>query len=215
MALTLYFHPLSSYCQKVLIALYENDTAFTPRFVDLMNPADRAAFMAIWPIGKFPVLRDDADDRTIPESSIIIEYLARHRPGRTALVPADPDRARQTRFRDRFFDNYVMTPMQKIVVDRLRPPGKSDHYGVDEAKALLDRALGMIDRDMATKCWAMGDDFTMADCAAAPALFYADMAVPFAATHPNAAAYLARLRERPSYARALKEAEPYLAQVPR
>ncbi len=215
MALTLYFHPLSSYCQKALIALYENGTAFTPHFVDLMDPAARAAFMKIWPIGKFPVLHDDAGDRTIPESSIIIEYLARHYPGPSALVPADPDRARQTRMRDRFFDNYVMTPMQKIVVDRLRPPGKSDPFGVDEAKALLVRALDMIEPDMAAKRWAMGDDFTMADCAAAPALFYADMQMPFGATHPNTAAYLARLRERPSYARALKEAEPYLARVPR
>lgn len=215
MALTLYFHPLSSYCHKVLIALYENDTVFAPHIVDLMDPAARAAFMKVWPIGKFPVLHDDADDRTIPESSIIIEYLARHYPGRSALVPADPDRARQARMRDRFFDNYVMTPMQKIVADRLRPPGKADPYGVDEAKALLERALGMIERDMAAKRWAMGDDFTMADCAAAPALFYADMVMPFGTTHPNAAAYLARLRERPSYARTLKEAEPYLALVPR
>jgi glutathione S-transferase len=209
MSLTLYFHPLSSFCQKVLIALYENDTPFEPHIVDLMNEAERAQFTRIWPIGKFPVLRDDARNRTIPESSIIIEYLALHHPGRTQFLPADPELAWQTRLRDRFFDLSVNAPMQKIVTDRLRPAGQNDPHGVEQAKALLQTALGMIDEEMKTKTWAMGDAFTMADCAAAPALFYADAVMPFAGTYENVERYLSRLMERPSFARVLDEAQPY------
>ncbi len=215
MSLKLYFHPLSSFCQKALIAFYENDTPFEPVIVDLFDEASAAAFRKIWPIGKFPVLRDEAKDRTVPESSIIIEYLARHYPGKTRLVPADPELARQMRLRDRFFDLYVNVPMQKIVTDKLRPAGSNDAYGVQEAKNLLQTAIGMIDQDMATKTWIMGDAFTMADCAAAPPLFYANMLVPFAGTHGNAAAYLDRLMKRPSFARAVKEAQPYLALIPK
>lgn len=215
MSLRLYFHPLSSFCQKVLTALYENDTPFEPHIVDLFDEASAAAFKKIWPIGRFPVLRDEAKDRTVPESSIIIEYLAQHYPGRIQLVPTDAELARQTRLRDRFFDLYVNVPMQKIVTDKLRPAGKNDPHGVEEAKTLLRTALGMIDQDMAAKTWIMGDAFTMADCAAAPPLFYADMVMPFADTHKNAAAYLGRLRERPSFARAVKEAQPYLAKMPK
>ena len=215
MTLKLYFHPLSSFCQKVLTALYENATPFEPHLVDLGNEASRAAFLQIWPIGKFPVLRDEAKDRMIPESSIIIEYLAQHYPGKSQLVPADADLARQTRMRDRFFDLYVNVPMQKIVGDRLRPPGKADPFGVEEAKKQLQTALGMIEEDIATKTWAMGEAFGMADCAAGPALFYANMVMPFGETYKHTTAYLSRLTKRPSYARALKEAEPYLHLVPK
>ena len=215
MPLRLYFHPLSSFCQKVLVALYENDTPFDPEIVDFGNEASRAAFLKVWPIGRFPVLRDTTADRTIPESSIIIEYLAQHHPGRTLLVPADPDLARRTRLQDRFYDLYVNVPMQKVVTDRLRPPGKSDPYGVEQAKALLQTALGMIEQDMAAKTWSMGDHFTMADCAAAPAMFYANIVSPFGGTHPKAAAYLDRLMKRPSVARVVEEAKPYLALMPK
>jgi len=213
MSLTLYFHPLSSFCHKVLIALYENDTPFTPQLVDLSNADSAAAFKAIWPIGKFPVLRDG--DRTIPESSVIIEYLDQHYPGRTKFLPSDADLARQTRLRDRFYDLYLHLPMQKVVGDRLRPPGKSDPHGVADAKAALRTALDMVEKDMATKSWTMGDDFTLADCSAAPPLFYIDKVMPFGDTHRNARKYLDRLMERPSYARALKEAEPYFAMFPK
>jgi glutathione S-transferase len=215
MSLTLYFHPLSSFCQKVLLALYENDTPFTPRIVNLMDEADAAAFRKIWPIGKFPVLRDEAKQRTVPESSIIIEYLAQHYPGRTQLVPDDVDLASQMRLRDRFYDLYVNVPMQKIVTDRMRPPGKNDPLGVEQAKALLQTAYGVIETEIAGKRWAMGDAFTMADCAAAPALFYANLALPFADRHKNAAAYFGRLMERPSYARAVREAQPYMSLLPK
>jgi glutathione S-transferase len=215
MALKLYFHPLSSFSQKVLTALYENNTPFEPHIVDFFDEASSANFKKMWPVGKIPVLRDDAHDRTIPESSIIIEYLAQRYPGKTEFVPQNTDLARQTRFRDRFFDLYVNVPMQKVVTDRLRPEGKQDSHGVKEARALLETTLGMIDKDMEGKTWAMGDQFSMADCAAAPGLFYANMVVPFGDTYKNTAAYLARLMERPSYARALKEAQPYLALVPK
>src|SRR6476620_12490192 len=173
MALTLYFHPLSSFCHKTLIALYENDTPFTPKLVDLQDDAERTASRALWPIGKFPVLQDAARDRMVPESSIIIEYLDRHYPGKTRFIPDDPDLARQTRLRERFLDLHIHMQMQKIVGDRLRPADKKDAYGVEQARDLMDRALAMIEPAVADKAWAMGETFTMADCAAGPALFYA------------------------------------------
>ncbi len=214
MSLRLYFHPLSSFCHKVLIALYENETPFTPHLVDFGDEKANRAFLEMWPPRKIPVLRDEARDRMVPETSIIIEYLHQHYPGKVRLIPDDGDLARQVRFRDRFYDLYVAAPMQKIVTDRLRPDGKSDPYGVDEARTLLRRALGMIDREMGRKTWSMGDTFTMADCAAAPALFYADKVMPLAEKHANAAGYLQRLTKRPSYARALAEAEPYFKNFP-
>ena len=160
MSLKLYFHPLSSFCHKALIALYENDTPFEPHVLDPADENARAAFRKIWPIGKFPVLRDEAQDRTIPESSMIIEYLAQHYPGRTPLVPADPDQALQVRMRDRFHDLYVNVPMQKIVTDRLRPPGRNDPHGANEARLLLQTACGLLDEEMATRRWAAGEAFS-------------------------------------------------------
>jgi glutathione S-transferase len=213
MSLELYFHPFASFCQKVLIAFYENAIPFEPHLVDLGDPASSAAFKRIWPIGKFPVLRDTATARTIPESSMIIEYLARHYPGKTDLVPGDADRAWETRLHDRFYDLYVNVPMQKIVTDRIRPEGKRDPYGVEEARGLLRTAYDLIERDMATKTWAIGDDFTMADCAAAPAMYYANLVMPLT-EHRVAATYLGRLMERPSFARVVEEAKPYRALFP-
>jgi glutathione S-transferase len=215
MSLKLYYHPLSSFCWKVLIALYENDTPFTPVSVDLGNEAERAALLKLWPIGKFPVLRDEARDRTIPETSIIIEYLDNHYPGPVRFIPADIDLARPTRLRDRFYDLYVHLPMQKIVGDRLRPSGSNDPFGVDEAKARIVSCYGMIDKEVATKTWAMGEAFTLADCAAAPALFYGNMVLPFGDAHKNLTAYFERLKARPSFARVLREAEPYFAMFPK
>jgi glutathione S-transferase len=214
MSLELYFHPLASFCQKALIALYENGTPFVPHIVDLGDEASRAALAKVWPIAKFPVLRDHARNRTVPESSIIIEYLARHYPGKVQLLPEGPDLAMETRLWDRFYDLYVHEPMQKLVTDRLRPAGHNDAHGVQSAKALLQTAYGMIDEAMAAKSWAMGDVFSMADCAAAPALFYADKAVPIGPTHKNAARYLDRLMKRPSFARVIEEAQPYWSLFP-
>jgi glutathione S-transferase len=214
MSLKLYYHPLSSFCWKALIALYENDTKFEPVLVDLSNAADREAFYKLWPIGKFPVLRDEARDWMVPESSIIIEYLTQHYPGRTKLIPADADLARQVRMRDRFFDLNLQVPMQKIVGDRNRPKGQKDPFGVEQARANLRTACQMIEGEMGSKQWAMGDAFTMADCAAAPALFYANKVMPFGDEFKIAGAYLQRLSQRESFARVLKEAEPYMAMFP-
>ena len=141
MSLTLHFHPLSSFCHKVLIALYENGTPFTPKLVDLGEAEERAAFHALWPVGKFPVLQDDARGETVPESSVIIEYLDQHYPGQTQFIPADAEQARAVRFRDRFFDLHIHLHMQKIVGDRLRPPGAKDPHGVADARTRMAAAL--------------------------------------------------------------------------
>jgi glutathione S-transferase len=214
MSLTLYYHPLSSFCWKALIALYENDTPFTPVLVDLGNAESRAAFLKVWPIGKFPVVRDEARDQVVPESSIIIEYLDQHFPGRTRFIPADADAARQMRMRDRFIDLHLHMSMQKVVGDKMRPEGSKDPHGVKQAERLIRTSLDMMEQDIAGKHWMMGDAFTMADCAAMPALFYVNKIMPFGATHPNTMAYLERLKARPSVTRVLNEAEPYMKMFP-
>jgi glutathione S-transferase len=211
--LKLYFHPFASFCQKVLIAFYENQVSFEPIIVDLGDATSRAAFEAVWPIARFPVLRDEARDRLVPESSVIIEYLDLHYPGPVKLVPGDAEAALTTRLRDRFFDFYVSEPMQKIVTDRIRPPGRADPHGVEVARALLRTAYAMLDREMAAQTWAAGEAFTLADCAAAPALFYANWVMPFEA-HKNVAAYFRRLMARPSFARVIEEAKPYRGLFP-
>jgi glutathione S-transferase len=208
----LYYHPLSSFCWKALIALYENDTPFEPVLVDLSDPASRDPFLKLWPVGKFPVVEDGG--RMVPESSIIIEYLDQHYPGATRFIPDDPDKARQMRMRDRFFDLNLHIHMQKIVGDRNRPAGAKDPFGVDDARRQIATALSMVESDIATHEWAFENSFTMADCAAAPALFYIDKVMPLAKDHPNTAAYLERLKSRPSFTRVLKEAEPWFKFFP-
>jgi glutathione S-transferase len=209
MTLTLHYHPFSSFCQKVLVALYEREVPFERNIVDLGDPAQKAALERLWPMGKFPVLRDEAQGETVPESSLIVEYLDRAHPGPPPLVPADPDSAMRVRLWDRFFDHYVETPLQKVVGDSLRPEGVRDPHGVDEAKALLARAYDLLGQALAeSREWISGDSFTLADCGAAPALFYADMVRPIAG-HPRLEAYYSRLRARPSFARAVDEARPF------
>jgi glutathione S-transferase len=212
--LKLYMHPLSSYCHKVLIALYENDIPFEAKLLDDASVA--AEFTKMWPIGRFPVLRDESREAMVPESSIIIEYLALHYPGKVKLMPDDPDVARKVRMRDRFFDNYMHTPMQKYAFDQRRPENKRDSYGVDEAKAMYRTALDMVETAMAGSTWIMGGEFTMADCAAAPPLFYGNRFFgSLRSTHKITAAYLDRLMARPSYARVLRKAEPYMHLLPK
>jgi glutathione S-transferase len=215
MSLTLHFHPLASFCWKALIALYENDTPFTPNSVDLSNPAERTALLKLSPIGKFPVLQDDARGEIVPESSIIIEHLDRHYAGRTKFIPDQAELAWQTRLRDRFYDLYVHLPMQKIMGDRLRPADARDPHGVEEARAQLRRSYSMIEQQMASGGWAMGEAFSIADCAAAPPLFYGNMVGAFGDEHGNLRAYFERLKSRPSFARVMKEAEPYFNMVPK
>lgn len=209
--LVLYLHPLASFCHKVLIALYENDTAFAPVLVDFADPGAAAALLDRWPVGKIPVLEDRARGVVLPETTIIIEHLARHCPGPVRLLPDDPDTALQVRLWDRFFDLYVSQPMQKIVLDRLRPEGQGDAFGVAEARAQLQIAYAMI--DMQAGEWAVGDSFTMADCAAAPALFFAGIVEPFG-DHPRLHGYFDRLMARPSVARTIDGARPYFRYFP-
>ena len=214
MSLRLYFHPLASFCHKALIAFYENGSPFEPVFVDLGDETSSAAFRAVWPMAKMPVLRDETRRRTVAESTIIIEYLDAYYPGTTRFLPRDPDGAWQTRMWDRFYDHYVQEPMQKIVTDRLRPAGKNDAYGVEQATPQLHQAYAVVEQQIAAKAWMMGDAFTLADCAAAPALFYANTVVPFGEAHSKLAAYLDRLMARPSFARVLDEAQPYFELFP-
>lgn len=214
MSLDLYAHPLSSYCWKVLIALYENDTPFTFRQLDPEHPENGAEFAALWPVARMPILVDHG--RAIVESSVIIEYLGLHHRGPVGLVPhhADPDVALKVREMDRVFDFYVMTPMQNVVFDRIRPADSRDPFGVAASRALLDTAYDWLESELLDRTWAAGEDFSMADCAAAPSLHYADRVQPFRESHPALAAYLDRLEARPSFARVLKEAGPYAHMFP-
>jgi glutathione S-transferase len=205
MPLVLYAHPFASYCWKALIALYENDTPFSYRAND--DAIALAELEALWPLKKFPVLKDA--DAVVIESSVIVEYLALRHPGSTQLIPGGIDAALKVRFLDRFFDNYVHSPMQKLVSDHMRAEGERDAKGVAEAKTLLDIAYGWLDKQIERAGWAAGDDFTLADCAAAPALFYSDWVHPIGDEFWGVRAYRARLLARPSVARTVDEARPY------
>jgi glutathione S-transferase len=214
MTLKLYYHPFASACWKVLIALYEKETPFQGRVIDLGNLDERAELAALWPMVKFPVLVDEARGHVVPETSIIIEYLDQYHPGARPLLPHDRDALRLTRLRDRFYDFYVHDPMQRIVADRLRSKDTRDAHGVAQARAALENAYTIIQRDLQDSRWAAGDAFTLADCAAAPALYYANRVAPISDKHTHVLAYLTRLQERASFARVLREAEPYAAFFP-
>lgn len=213
MSLTLFFHPLSSFCWKALIGLYELEVPFEKRIVDLSNEADRAAFLRLWPIGKFPVLRESETNETLPESTIVLEYIDR-RFGAGRLVPMDPARALECRLRDRIYDNYLHLPMQTIVGDRLRPETKRDPLGVEAAKARIETAYALVEEHVGRGAWSLGEDFTLADCSAMPALYYCNKVVPLGDRFPKTSAYLERLQQRPSVARVLEEAAPYFAMFP-
>lgn len=212
MALVLHSHPLSSYCWKVLIALYEKGLQFEPRMVNLGDPAEKAAFEALWPTAKIPLLQDG--DRFVPETSIQIEHLDLHHPGRLRLLPGDATTQLEVRLWDRLFDGYVMSPLQRSVAHYLRPEGERDPRALDETQRDLAMAYGMIETRMPGTTWAVGDAFTLADCAAAPALFYASIVAPFPDGHPKLAAYFERLLARPSVARAIAEARPWFEYFP-
>jgi glutathione S-transferase len=212
MPLQLYAHPFSSYCQKVLIALYENDTPFTFRLLAPGEDRTQAEFAALSPMQRMPVLADGT--RMLFESSIIVEYLGLNYPGSVRLVPEDGQAALEVRAMDRVFDNYVMTPMQTIVFDCIRPPEVRDAYGVVRARAILDTAYRWLDGVMGKRQWAAGEAFSLADCAAAPSLFYADWVHPIDPALTNVQAYRRRLLARASFARAVDEARPYRALFP-
>lgn len=211
MALIFHHHPLSSFCQKVLIALYENGTAFDANMVNLGDPAERAEYLKISPMGKIPALQDG--DRGIIETSIQIEYLEQHYPGKQPLLPKNDVDRLEARLWDRIFDLYVEVPMQKIVGDTMRAEGEHDPRGVADARDGLKAAYAMIDRHMAGRTWAAGGDFSIADCAAAPGLFYASMLEALGA-FPHLSAYVERLLARPSFDRVLREAQPFFQYFP-
>ena len=213
MPLELHLHPLSSYCWKVLIALYELGTPFTPEMVNLGDPAERTAFQRLSPFGKIPALRDTDRGVEVFETSVIIDYLDQHYPGPRRLIPEDRDAARQVRLWDRVFDLHVMDAFQPIVGDRLRPPDKRDPLAADTARAKLRHAWDVLEERLPASLWAAGEAFSMADCAAAPALFYASLTEPLDG-HPRLAAYKERLLQRPSVARAIAEAGPFLHMFP-
>lgn len=203
----LFAHPFSSYCQKVLIALYENEMPFTFRMLSPEHPENGARLAALWPIGKFPVLVDEG--RAVMEASIIIEHLQRHHPGAVRLIPDDPDDAIEVRLLDRVFDNYVMANMQRFVNDAIRPPERRDPEDVAQARTALSAAYAWLNDRLSGREWGAGEAFSLADCAAAPSLFYADWVHPIPDTLATLKAYRARLLARPSVARAVDEARPY------
>ncbi|MBB6244957.1 glutathione S-transferase family protein [Rhodanobacter sp. MP1X3] len=207
MTLKFYAHPFSSYCQKALVALYENGTPFEWCLLSHENPQLFQEFAALWPLKRFPILVDG--DHTIIEASIIIEHLDLYHPGPVSLLPANARAALEVRSMDRFFDNYISTPQQKIVADSLRPEAERDARGVADARTMLDTAYGWLDKVMAGREWAAGESFSLADCGAAPFLFYADWTHRIDPSFANVIAYRQRLLARPSFARAVDEARPY------
>lgn len=205
MTVELFAHPFSSYCQKALIAFYENDVPFTYRMLE--DPGVSEELASLWPMKRFPILRENGS--VVLEASVVIEYLHVHHPGPVKLIPADSDLALEARMLDRFFDNYVMTPQGKFVFDALRPAESRDPYGVEDARKMLDTSYAWLDQRMQGRTWAVGETFTLADCAAAPALFYADWTHRIPERYGNLTAYRARLLRRPSFARAVDEARRF------
>lgn len=213
MALTLHFHPLSSHCHKVLIALYELGLPFEPRVLDLGDAGQRAAFLALWPTGKMPLLQDG--DHVVPETTVIVEYLClHHAPAGQTLLPADGHSALEVRLMDRLADLYVMHPMQAIVGDRLRAESDRDPVTVAKARETLAMAYGLLEQRLDARPWIAGPQFSLADCTAAPSLFYATTLLPFAPEHQRLAAYFERLLARASVARVIDEARPFFPYYP-
>ena len=214
MPLILHLHPLSSYCWKALIALYEAGAPFEARRVDLGEAASRDAFLALWPIGKMPVLEDRARGRVTPETSIIIEYLDRWYPGEAPMLPAEPEAQLEARLWDRLYDTYVHLPTQKAVAGVLTGDPALASQAEARSRQELAIAYGLIEKALEGRAWAAGEAFTIADCAAAPALFYARTIAPFPPEAKRLAAYFERLVERPSFARVLDEARPWFSMFP-
>lgn len=212
MPLVLHYHPLSSHCWKLLIALAENGTPFEPRVVNLGDPADRAAFAALWPTAKIPLLVDG--DQVVPETTIQMEHLDHHHPGATRLLPADFDAQLQVRLWDRLFDQYVMDPMQRYIAQLLRAPEARDAHAMAAHEDALGQAYDLIEARRGAHTWAAGETFTMADCSAAPALFYATVIRPLSPEHSQLAAYHERLLARPSVWAAIQQAQPWFQYYP-
>lgn len=212
MVVQLFGHPFSSYTWKAQIAFYENGTPFEFRMVGPEHPENGAELSRRSPVGKFPLLVDG--DAAVFEATAIIEYLEAVHAGPVALIPANREAAVKVRMMDRIFDNYVMNVMTVMVGNALRPEEHRDPYGVDQARADLDKIYAWLDAELTGRDWACGADFTLADCAAAPSLFYADWAHPISDQYATLKAYRARLIGRPSVARCINDARPYRAYFP-
>ena len=211
MTLVLHAHPLSSYCHKVLIALYELSVNFEMAFLDLGNEEQRGAFFTLWPIGKMPVLEDRTSGLVLPEASIIVEWLNTR--ARGPLIPGDPGTALEVRLWDRILDLHVHTPMQAFAAHLLRREDQRDPLAITTATERLRVAYDLLEKRLDGREWIAGEAFSLADCAAAPALFYAAQRVTFGA-RTRLSGYLERLMARPSYARVLRDARPYFHMVP-
>ena len=211
MTLQLFAHPFSAYCWKVLIPLWADATPFYYRILDEEHPRNMEELERHWPFRLFPVLLDDG--KPVVETTIIVEHLQAHHPGPNRWIP-EGEPGRHVRFLDRFFDLYVMNNMTVPVFDKLRPEGKQDPYGVEQAMQWLVTAYDWLEANLGDGPWAVGDAFTLADCAAAPSLFYADWVEPIGPTRPRLSAYRARLLAHPIVARAVDDARPYLAVFP-
>jgi glutathione S-transferase len=213
MALQLYSHPLSSYCHKVLIALYESGTSFENKLINPGSQTEREAFLRLWPTGKIPLLVDDG--HVVPETTIMIEHIQRRHAPAVQLLPSDPDMRLEVRLWDRLFDNYVMTPVQAIVAQQLREASARDPLAAADARTTLTMAYGMIEQHLRDgREWIAGSNFSAADCAATPSLFYASTLVPFADNQQHLKAYFERLVARPSARRVLEEARPWFKYYP-
>lgn len=207
MTLQLFAHPFSSYCQKVLMALYENGTPFRLRMLGPENPDNEQEWAKYWPFKKMPLLLDGAE--VVAEATIIIEHLHVYHAGPVRFIPDDADEALEVRFMDRFFDNYIATPQQKVVFDSIRPEDQRDPAGVADAKAQLEQSYAWLDERMAGREWAAGAGFSLADCSAAPQLFYADWTVEIGGQFANVRAYRERLLNRKSFKRCVDDARPF------
>ncbi|HTK02806.1 MAG TPA: glutathione S-transferase family protein [Bordetella sp.] len=212
MALQLYYHPFSSYCQKALIALYDNNIAFERNVLEGPDSPAGKRLAELWPMKRFPVLVDG--DRTVIEATCIIEYLGLYHPGPVRMIPEDPKAALETRFMDRFFDNYVAAPQMQIVFNQIRPEDVRDPHGVKQSREMLETSYAWLDKKMANREWAAGDRFSLADCGAAPFLFYADWTHAIPPQYANVHAYRRRLLQYPSFARAVDDARPFREYFP-
>ena len=210
MSLTLYYHPLASFCHKVLIALYENGTEFERSIIDLGDKVGRAELQALWPFCKFPVVRDYVRKRDLAETTVIIEYLDRFFGGERPQISGDWDDALEVRLWDRLFDSYVQGPMTQIGTDRI----SGAQGNMTSQRATLATAYGMIDRRIASRTWVAGQHSSMADCAAAPALFYASAVQPIQGEFSHPSAYFDRLLGRLSFKRVIEDARPYFSLYP-
>ncbi len=202
----LYYNPISTYSQKVLIALYEKGLDFEPEIVNLMDADARARYRDVNPLGKIPCLQLE-DGHIIPESSIILEYLDPL--AEPTLIKGNADETRRIRFKDRMFDLYLNDPIVTLLFQGMKPESEQDPERIEKARFHVATMYSFMENEFGKQSYANGEEFLMADCAAAPALFYAEQVVPFA-EHKNISAYWERLKSRPSVQRTHEEAAPIL-----